>query len=156
MDPDRFDRISTVIGRVSRRRSLAGALGLSALVAGFGSKRAKAAAPDRNTLLAQAHAMRTGRNPFAPAAVSAAAGGPASSKSKKNEKCPKCPSCPNCDCLTRGGYVLGMTDTLCILTYPDGSIRDACRDAGMTCASTEAGCRSSESCFQQFLDTWIF
>ncbi len=146
MDPHAFDRISRAVGGMSRRK-VAGAAGavIGTSLVGAGARGAAARVlTDRDRFAAHLRSVLTGEVPFAPT------GAPVVEKGKKKRK-----PCPDCDCSTRGGYVYGMTDTLCIVTYAAGTIRKNCQKAGLACAKLEAACKSGEACFNAFVDTWI-
>ena len=153
MDSASFDRLSKAFAQRLRRRSVAGSLGASALTLKFGEEKTSAQSVDREALLAQTRAVLKGGSPFA---TEKSAGGSALAESSpgaaKSKKKPKCEKCDDCTCSIGGGYIYGMTNTLCIVFYDDKQVQEACSDEGLVCAQKEAACQNSDAC----LDDWFY
>jgi hypothetical protein len=146
MDPKAFDRISRLAGGTSRRKAVAAAgaaLGSSLL----GTRSSQAKSSNQDEVARRIQVVLNGGFPLS------APDGPTVEKNKKKGK--TCERCQDCDCLSNGNYLLGTTDAICILFYPDGSMQDTCINDGLACAKLEANCKNGKACLDRFLANWL-
>jgi hypothetical protein len=146
MDPRTIDRISRIVGVMSRRRAM-GAAGAALGASLLGGPERTALAASRDAMKRRVRAVAAHGVSLSPAA--------APEPRKSSRKPTKCKPCADCDCMTTGGYIYGSTDTLCVTYYDDGPLQNACKDAGLECAGIAGACRDAGACIDQFFSDWF-